>query len=338
MNSQNIENQVTGTTTQASTWESTPQEIPGKAAFDQEHNYVPSGISVEINLPIVYTGSEFIFALNLDGFIPNCSYYPAAVKTRLQKNLFPIQTPPGVAESGLIVVKWTESTIPAITSYLSNRMLTGSIGTGIRLTSNTTQPGQIVVSHFAGVQRKYDWKATTALYSGLEFYNTSIRTSTTTPKTFTYGDVSMQRHISIMSPITKAHDEYDLAFKKSVLIQSTTPTDEMIFSEQFAEDWLVFGIANNLPATETNQLQLDFLFDYSNVVFTMPLLLQISIGTNAYTNITGKYYLPPTDEEIDLDYSKLERMGITYYDPLAMVEHKNIYTNAGPKPGNAIKR
>jgi len=64
------------------------------------------------------------------------------------------------------------------------------------------------------------------------------------------------------------------------------------FVEQFAEDWLLFGIVANLPTGEVNQLNITFYFDFSTVKFTVPMLNILCIGENKFVDITAKYYLP----------------------------------------------
>lgn len=266
---------------------------------DMLNKFVPTGITVKLNLPLVATADWFLFAINLDGFIP----YHSRTETvnplahqRWMQNFFPVQSTLTniVGEPPLMEILYRHGAQPSLIPYWSSRCISGNIGIGIRMSSNTTQTGNLFFTHKAALIRSYEKTALGKRYHGLEFINDTKNLSTTYSKSFTIVDVSLQRHISIKANSTKVTPFIDLPKKLWMITQLDSKLD--IEQEVFREDWIMVGISSDLPATETNQINLEILFDYSEVTFSMPMLFALNEPINTPINI-GDYYkdAPPPE-------------------------------------------
>jgi len=301
--------QIGGKTTNLGLWDTQEQEEFGFSTDTElSKEFVPTGITLILNLPIVYRSNNYMFGVNLDGYIPTGSLLTEDVIPGLNKNMFPVQLYPNLYSGGVAKIEYTACTIPAMTSYFSNRYVSGNIGVGIRVSSNTSQTGNFIVTHAAGMMRKYH--TTDDRYNGLEFTNSVPYMNAHTQKTFALADLSLQRNWAMKGNTTRQHRVLDLAQKQNELwLQTTLPRElKDPFIEQMAEDWLLFGIISDLPTGETNQLTLSFYFDYSQVQFSTPMLNMIALGSNEVFDYTQRYYVLPPDKKDrkEKDYENTE--------------------------------
>jgi len=237
-------------------------------------NFVPTGLSVTVNLPIIKNSRSALFGVNIDGFIPPWNSSNNFWNTAL-KNLFPIQ--PFENSIEFVKVKQEMSMMPAQALYLSHRVIGGNVGVGVRLTSNTGQSGNILVSQASGVVKR-QYNANTQ-YTGMSFLNTSIAPIDYSYNSFMLADVSLNRNVSITPIRRDPVIQTDLALKISKMIETThglSGTLANIYSSQFQEDWLLFGIVSDMANQNANQLNFTFFFDYTNVQFYYPMLPIIS--------------------------------------------------------------
>lgn len=268
---------------------------------DMLNKYVPTGISVKLNLPLVSTADFFLFGINLDGFIP----FHSAVQTynelahqRWMQNFFPVQSTSAVmtTDPAMIEIYYRHGAQPSLIPYWGSRCISGNVGIGIRMSSNTTQTGNLFFAHKAALIRKYQRAALNKKYDGLIFSNDNKSLSTTYSKSFSIVDVSLQRHISIKTNSTKVIPFVDLPKKLLTVAEDDGVSNSLdIDQEVFREDWIMVGISSDLSSTETNQLNLEILFDYSDVTFSMPMLYALNEPLNLPINIGAYYQDAPTE-------------------------------------------
>lgn len=311
MENLSIEQQLDQPHTQQSIAQSKIPSTVFGALTDQEltTNYVPSGYTITMDLPLLKVSDRALIAINPNGFIP--SYIDWILSMSLSGSaLLPTQMmttqmqPVQVVDQGIGSSLWTVirisqhvKTIPVLTKYLSFRKISGSIGIGIRISTNTGQTGNLIFTQAAGVIR--DWGNIFALptdspatwtYQGLSAKNTNLNISNYDPKTFMLLDLSLQRHLSIRTPITRNHAFWDLPNLLWRLHQGLGNAQTLeAFQHQYAEDWILMGIVNDLPASTTNQIQMELYFDYSQMEFEMPMLMTPQIGTGQIIQWTNFY-------------------------------------------------
>lgn len=280
-------------------------------------NYLPSGYTLTIDLPLVKVSDRALVAINANGFIPsyhtwmqNMTLTSAALlpMQRLATQMQPIQiVDQGFGTSLFNVIRISQhiKTIPVLTKYLSFRKISGSIGIGIRISTNTGQTGNLIFVQAAGVMRNWNNILSTTTdspntwtYPGLSAINSNLNISNYDPKSFMVLDLSLQRHLSIRTPITRNHKFWDLPNLLWNLLQGVGITDPN-FQHQYAEDWILMGILNDLPAATTNQIQMELFFDYSQIEFEMPMLLTPQIGIGTIIQWTNFYGLPTTRVSAD---------------------------------------
>nr|QXV86410.1 putative capsid protein [Polycipiviridae sp.] len=276
---------------------------------DLTTNYVPSGYTITMDLPLLKASDRAMLAINPNGFIPSYIDWmnsmllsnPTLLRTqKLAMQMQPVQVvDQGIQSSLWTVVRITQhvKTLPVLTKYFSFRKISGSIGIGIRISTNTGQTGNLIFTQAAGVIR--DWGNIFALptdspatwtYQGLSAKNTNLNISNYDPKSFMLLDLSLQRHLSIRTPITRNHKFWDLPNLLWRLHQGLEPAEVLeSFQHQYAEDWILMGIVNDLPASTTNQIQMELYFDYSQVEFEMPMLMTPQIGTGQIITWTNFY-------------------------------------------------
>jgi hypothetical protein len=243
--------------------------------------YVFTGYKITVNLPLVKANKNSIFAINTDGFIPSYIFANGAIG-QTYKNLSPVQ----VMNGALAYVKVVQEQVmlPIQTMYLSNRYVAGSVGVGLRVTSNTGQSGNLMVSQATSCLRQFYRK--TEIFNGLRFLNQSTFAIDYTPGNFALIDVSLNRQVSIRPTRRDPLKYTDLAQKIYHITNDTTQwmsTDSLsnarssnCFASQFLEDWLLFTPLSNFPNQNANQLVIDVFFDYSTVVFLVPIYPVIS--------------------------------------------------------------
>lgn len=270
--------------------------------------FVPTGISVRINTPLVKTGSSPLFAVNVDGMIPNYNVNNSASRFRKYwLNFFPVQAFSNSLTSTQIY--YEQNMLPELAMYLSHRAFGGNVGVGIRVTSNTTQTGNFLISQISGAIRHY-YDETTP-YTGLRFLNTSALPINYAVDSFILADTSLNRNVSI-TPIRRDIVRItDLQKKIQELVltpanQITEPDRYNVIASQFAEDWLVFTPLTDLPDATANQLTFTFFFDYSRVQFYIPWMPIIPTPPYNYSrqiaNISDTFSNPAFNTQLQITW------------------------------------
>lgn len=239
--------------------------------------FVPTGISVKIDTPIEKVASSALFGVNIDGFIPPFNLSPRFFG-KAMKNLFPVKAVTGINS---VEIRWAMSGIPEIANYLSNRVISGNVGIGMRNTSNTTQPGNLFFAQASGMARKFYPSVTADL--GLDFSNGSTSVLDYSYDSFNLVDLSLNRNFSLTpirrDPLIKT----DLAQKIAFINNLDNSLNQLeLFQNQFLEDWILVDILNTLPNSSVNEIYIDIFFDYSRVQFYTPLLPFIPLGPTSF--------------------------------------------------------
>lgn len=254
--------------------------IPEIKSVSEEdfRKFVPTGITLTINTPFTKTSRDALFGINIDGFIPQ---YNMKSYIDTLKNHFPVQVFP---HAQLICSVTQEMCgIPAMVNYLSHRFISGNVGVGLRITSNTSQPGNMLVSQATGCAREFYSK--NKAYTGLRFMNVSPSSLDFAQNSFAVVDFSLIRNLSIT---TMRHDplkKQDLAMKILRTAELETPSgqnqirDYNNLASQFLEDWLLFTPLTSFPNSVGSQIHISVFFDFSTVQFETPLLPFVPFNT-----------------------------------------------------------
>jgi len=252
--------------------------------------FVPTGITLKINTPLVKNNRSGLFGVNIDGFIPTYTF-PSQCYGAIYKNMFPVQAMRTQLDN--VSITQEQIMIPAMFNYYSYRYMSGNIGLGVRIASNTGQSGNLIVSQITGAQRRFYSNAES--YQGLQFHNATHNPTDYGQGGFSLIDLSLNRTFSITpikrDPLVKT----DLALLLWKLHDRTVPVSEedlqkdAIFTSQFLQDWLVFGALEDLPNQNSNQIVLTFFFDFSQVNFYTPLLPVIPSPPAAYARQILKF-------------------------------------------------
>jgi len=280
-------------------------------------NFMPTGISVIIDTPLVKTTNNALFAINIDGFIPDYVLSDRAW-FNIHKNMFPVQNFPETLSYVKIIKE--EFMNPSQMPYYSHRFIRGNVGVGLRVTSNTAQSGSIIVAQASGVQRRF--YAPQEQYIGLQFLNSSDGVLDYSPESFMLADLSLNRNIAI-TPVRKDPlEKMDLVYKLQGVNSLVVPNPSVYqaqnnFSSQFTEDWLLFGTLAGIPNSNNGQITISIFFDFSGVNFDMPLFpiipvppatfaKQILLVTDTLVSITNGQktnarYLPRDEAELKLE-------------------------------------
>lgn len=196
--------------------------IVGEPTQDMLSKFVPTGISVKVDLPIIKDEDTYLFAINVDGWIPFHSLMKSRNPTywaNCMKNFFPVQLNHEIAtsESQFVKIFYEHTSQPAQLPYWTNRCMTGNVGIALRMSSNTSQTGNLIISHKSALLRRYRKLAFDEKYYGLDFQNDDVGISSTFSKTFSLVDISLQRHISIATTSTKSVPFMDIPMKLKYL-------------------------------------------------------------------------------------------------------------------------
>jgi hypothetical protein len=268
-----MENLITGASTPIHTFAIKEPEVESQpeVRFINEadfQGFTYTGISIEIPTPLVKTSSIGLFGINVDGFIPTFSHN--AVST-LYRNLFPVQVTDSAINTSGLEIYHEVIALPVLTNYLCHRYVSGDIGIAMRITSNTSQAGNLLIAQTSGVSRNYYLKNET--YKGLQFLNSSNNPSDFAPNGMCVVDLSLNRHVAI-TPVRRCNTGVmDLAKKIVELDKAVAKTTNLYpFLNQFLEDWLLFGIQTTIPHETANIINLAFYFDWSRVKFYTPML------------------------------------------------------------------
>jgi len=236
--------------------------------------FIPSGIKVRVNIPVFRATNRAMFAINVDGFIPQFNLGEDSV-VQFYRNFFPVQ----VFENsiGNVEIYQEQVNVPIQTQYIAHRFFAGHVNVGIRVTSNTSQTGTFMITQASTCLRNYYHN--TENYRGLRFLNTSIEGSDYAVDSFILGDLSINRNWGITTVGKGVLPKIDLAQKLWYMHSSynTSPSqtallNHMPYVEQFAEDWLFFTPITNIPNQNGGQVDFEIFFDYSNVEFYVPML------------------------------------------------------------------
>jgi len=271
-------------------------EVSNLTADDMKR-YVFTGISAIIDTPLVKNSRNALLAVNIDGFIPVYNFLDP-YWGRIMYNMFPVQAFSRTLST--VSIRQEQIALPSLFNYCSHRFIGGNVGIGIRVSSNTAQTGNLMISQASGVARNYYSVGST--YQGLRFSNASENQSDYGVQSFVLGDISLNRNISI-TPIRRDPTiKTDLAQK---IIQMTEVPVALAIEDihkrntvasQFLEDWILIGILTNLPNSAASQITLSFFFDFSNVQFYTPMLPIIPFATNnfgkQFLNITASFAVP----------------------------------------------
>lgn len=246
--------------------------------------YVYTGINIVIDTPIVKNSRNAIFGINTDGFIPQYNMGNSGAGN-VMRNLFPVQPTPQA--SSFVKIYQEQIMMPIQALYASNKVISGSVGVGLRFSSNTGQSGNFMVSQASGVNRTY--YVSTDLYPGLKADNTPLNTSDYSFGNFALLDLSLNRQVSLRTTRRDATKKTDLQKKISYIYFDRTNRVSLsqfykynVFATQFQEDWLLFTPLWNIPDQNANQLVITVFFDYSTVNFEVPLFPVIPMGNNLY--------------------------------------------------------
>lgn len=232
--------------------------------------YVPTGITLRLDVPLAKNSSNYIAAVNVDGLLFNFWQVAPLVYGTLLANLFPVQLHSALVGHG--VVEWEMVAHPIYSMMQSHRYMAGNVRIGVRLTTNVGQTGNLIVSQGNNLMRYYYEADTTNTYHGVRFINASDKVLDYASSNFLVGDVSLNRNFSITPSQANPNRVLDIMQKVHVL--STLPprtSNNSLYhaavATHFSEDWIFISTLTNLPATNGNQLFMTFFFDYSNVIF-----------------------------------------------------------------------
>lgn len=236
--------------------------------------FIYTGIYAIIDLPLEKNNQGALLSINTDGFIPPYNIVDGSFNWgRILTNLFPVQRVTGAPAPNIHIFQETVA-LPIQHLYLSHRGFSGSVGVGMRISSNFTQTGNLLITHATGVQRFY--YPTAQAYSGLQSMNTPLNPVTFSPHSFTLADLSINRQVNVVS-VRKDNVKYtDLAQKLSV-VGTVNPLVVAgadianIHSSQFVEDLILISSLNSLPSATGNQITISFFFDYSRIQFYEPM-------------------------------------------------------------------
>lgn len=245
--------------------------------------YVYTGIKAIINTPLVKDSPKPILAVNVDGFIPTLVFANSRWGS-MMRNLFPVQRMKN--SLGLVKVVQENFMIPQLMAHYSHRVVGGKVNIGMRITSNTSQSGNLFISQGTALTRQY--YTPTENYDGLRFLNSSGNTNDFGVDNFAIVDLSLNRQISIKPTRREQLHFTDLARKIANSQFHPTTGSAIIaqireantFSTQFAEDWIFVGLLSDLPASTANQVTISFFFDFSEIQYMMPLYPVIPMGSN----------------------------------------------------------
>lgn len=237
-----------------------PQEMNG---------LMPTGITINIKLPIIMNTGDPLFAINTDGFIP-CFNHPNNVWKLIMSNMFPVQS----FERTLDLVEIDYQPVPnrIQSEYYSHRICDGAVGVVLRLVSSVGQVGHFTVSHATGIARRYYKRADK--YQGLRFINNAISTYHQTLPGMAQFDISTNRSVRLTTVNNNPNNCCDLAQKLWLLSQDYEGAylDSMLaFSNQFLEDWLVVGPISSIENTAGQSFKMVVFFDYSRVTFALKM-------------------------------------------------------------------
>jgi hypothetical protein len=240
--------------------------------------YVPSGYKVIINTPLLRNNREAIFGINLDGFVMPYRIHEDLPTgnfawSSINRNMSSVQAFPNA--SAFVSILQEQIMMPHMTDYFGYRYVTGSVGVGLRITSNTSQSGTMLITHAPMVRRAY--YANSTAYTGLRFAQSSYNQTDYAQSNFALVDLSLNRQVGITANRIDPMRTTDMAHKMMGMINIQPITNQAtaqaatVFSNQFLEDWLLIGPFTNLPDQNANQLTIDIFYDFSKLQYHVPI-------------------------------------------------------------------
>lgn len=245
--------------------------------------FVPIGVRAEISVPLVKTSNGAILGCNIDGFLPMFNYADTNYMNLL-RNMFPVY--PTQNAIPFVKIFWDQIDVPIQTHYRCHRAFSGNVNVGLRISSNTTQTGNMAITQLTAGARKYYYGQDT--WQGLLFMNSSTKGLDYSMASFTLADMSLIRNISITPKRRNPLPYQDLAHKLNRMFTQSTPVSnltfpqyENMFTNQHTEEWLLFTPLSTFPAAQGGIISIEFFFDYSMVQFHAPLLPYVALSNKA---------------------------------------------------------
>jgi hypothetical protein len=235
-------------------------------------NFVYSGYSVELALPIAKNSNEAIFAINLDGFIPGIDFSGKKF-FQMNRNMCPVQVLPHA--TSFTKVSYTPIPFEILSKFMTYRNVQGNVNVILRSSTNVGQTGNIIISQASGCQRLlYTEKDN---YSGVRFMNIDSAATNFMQSGTTLWDLSLSRNCSITTKFRNNLPATDLMQKINMFgnFPAGFPGQVNDFisasvTSQFPENWLLFTPQNSLPETTGKTITIGIYFDYSQLIFSNP--------------------------------------------------------------------
>ncbi|WRH07458.1 hypothetical protein [Picornaviridae sp.] len=223
------------------------------------HRIIDTGYTVTIKTPVGRNNKSALFGVNLSGFIPDFSYQDPAW-TLMQKNMCPVQ--PFYSSKSYVSVTQDMMILPVMQAMLSNRFCSGTVNVIFRISSNTVQTGNLIITQQSGLTpRLY---TLTESYQGARFQNDGHYSSDPMIGNFSIVDTSLIRQVGVRTIFRHPIELVDIQ-KKLFEFTSTSPSPQAV--DQFPEDWLMVGLTSSLPDSTASELYIRVFFDYSEVSF-----------------------------------------------------------------------
>lgn len=243
--------------------------------------FVYTGWTATITTPMVKNSSNAILAVRTDGWIP-CLNKPPTIQQLEQINL-PVIQPVYKGPNSNIGILVEQTPLPQMAMMMSNRYMGGSIATGMRITSNTAQSGNLMIVHATGVMRKFNnhLRVPAQPYVGLQMLNSSPNPIDYAPGGFAITDLSINRTCNIVATRRDNMKATDTAQR---LLDINTggvsdPYNLNLIYTQFVEDYLLIAPLTDLPTSGgvSNTISISIFYDFSRVQFYEPMLPMIPI-------------------------------------------------------------
>lgn len=253
----NVSAADTNTTLQVKSNELVPSIEPQVESL--YHRMIDTGYTVTISTPVGRNNKSALFGVNLLGFIPDFSYQDPTW-TLMQKNMCPVQ--PFNNSRTYVSVTQDMMILPPMQAMLSNRFCSGTVNVVFRISSNTAQTGNLIITQQSGlIPRLYTQFES---YQGARFQNDGHYSSDPMIGNFSIVDTSLIRQIGVRTVFRHPVELVDIQ-KKLFEFTSTTPSPQAV--DQFPEDWLMVGLTSSLPDSTASELYIRIFFDYSEVSF-----------------------------------------------------------------------
>lgn len=288
-------------TTAIKTPDPTPNAELRLVSPDDLKNFTYTGLNITIPVPLVKVSSEALFGINIDGFIPNLR---GKTTNSLFRNLFPVQ--PSVYSHTIpgFKIQWEASSLPQLMNYFSYRMIEGDVGVCLRIISNTSQTGQLLISQVSGVSRYYYGE--TEKWTGLRFLQDSMSPIDYAVNASLAVDLSLNRNIAITACRRDNCVKTDLAKKLLEVGRVADEKDESYYpvANQFLEDWLIVAPLTTITHPEASSITIAIYYDWSKVKFQVPMLCVPFLNTDSLVLQILQFIESFKDEEFFSDLTE----------------------------------